>query len=78
LGGDGAEGGRDGQEEIVVSAGVGFAQEKLHFAPHHLDGIQIGRVSGQETDLGSSLGNECERANSRDGGGVDLAGDATR
>lgn len=50
-GGDGAERGRDGQEEVVVRAGLGFAEERLHLAPHHLYRVQVGRVSGLEAKL---------------------------
>lgn len=45
-----------------MGAGLGLAEEGLHLAPHHFDGVQIGGVSGQEADLGPGFGNQCQRA----------------
>ena len=43
-----------------MGAGLGFAQEGFYFTPHHFDGVEVGRVSGQETDLGPGLSDECQ------------------
>lgn len=53
LGSDGGEGGGDGGEQVRVVAGLGLAKEGLHFAPHQLDGVEVGRVGGKESDFGA-------------------------
>jgi len=43
-------------------AGLGFAEEGLHLAPHHLDGVEVGGVGGKEADFGAELFDQGEGA----------------
>lgn len=51
VGSDRLQGLGDGLEEDVVWVGLGGAEERLHLAPHHLDGVEVWRVGGKETGL---------------------------
>jgi len=53
LGGDLVEGLADGGQERVVGAGLGGAQKGFNLAPHQFDGVEVGRVGGQELDAGA-------------------------
>jgi hypothetical protein len=53
LGGNAAQRLPDCREQVGVRAGLGRPQRGLHFAPHHLDWVEIRRVSRQEPDAGS-------------------------
>lgn len=41
-----------------MGSSCGLAQERLDLAPHHLDGIEIRRVGGQEPDIGPNLADQ--------------------
>lgn len=45
----------DGFEQIGVGAGLRLAQEGLHLAPHHFDGVEVRGVGRQETGFGTGL-----------------------
>jgi hypothetical protein len=38
-----------------VVAGLCLAEECLHLAPHHFDGVEVGGVGGKEADFGAGL-----------------------
>lgn len=46
----------DGAPVGVIGACLGFSKQGLEFGEGHLDGIEIGRVFGQEQDPGAPLG----------------------
>ncbi len=50
LGGDATQCLADGVEQIRGRAGFGGAQDGLDLAPHQFDGVQVGRIGGQELD----------------------------
>lgn len=50
----------DGVVQSAAAPGFCAAQERFDFAPHFLDGVEIGRVGGQEPGLASGLFNQLE------------------
>ena len=46
------EQGGDGSPGLVDCSGVGFAQEGFHFGEGLFDRVEVGRVGGQEEELG--------------------------
>lgn len=43
-----------------MGAGLGFAEQSFDLAPHHFDGVEVGRIGRQEPDLRAHLPNEFE------------------
>ena len=59
--GDAGQGGGDGRNQRLPSAGLGTAQKLLHLAPHRLDGIQVRRIRRQESHRGPGLFDQRQR-----------------
>lgn len=60
LGCDALEGAVDGFNEKLVGSGLLAPQRGLDLAPHLFDGIEIGRVGGQELDARADGGDEVD------------------
>lgn len=58
LGRDALESLGDGVLEFFCAAGLGGAEECLYLAPHHFDGIEIGRVGREEPHAGAGCSDE--------------------
>ena len=51
LRGECCEGGCDGAAQGVGASGGCASDERLEFGEYHLDGVEVGRIGGQEAQL---------------------------